>query len=101
MTRAAIHFGDQNHPMAKGMYRNSTRKICRLIAEQVAKTPMATNSTIALSTSKNFLIDYLFHNGEGEKEMLRGAELEEVMDRFQYLSSLNIRNVISSFCSRN
>jgi len=33
--------------------------------------------------------------------MLRGDELEEVMDRFQYLSSPNIRNVISSFHSNN
>jgi len=80
MTRAAIHYGDHNHPMAIGMYRDSMVKICRLIAEQVAKTPMATNSAIALCTSKDFLIDYLFYNGEEEKEMLRGEELEEVMD---------------------
>jgi len=51
---------------------------------------MATNSAIALSVNKDLLTDYLFHNGEGKKEMLRGEELEEVMDHFQYLSSPNI-----------
>jgi len=33
--------------------------------------------------------------------MLKREELEEVMDRFQYLSSPSIRNVISSFRSNN
>jgi len=54
-----------------------------------------------LSASKDFLTHYLFHNGKGEKEMLQGEEMEEVMDCFQYLSSPNIRNVISSFLSIN
>jgi len=101
MSRAAIHFGDHSHSVAKGMYRDSAEEIHRLIAKQMSRTPAATNSAIALSTSKDFLTAYLFHNREGEKEMLRGDELEEVMDRFQYLNSPNIRNVISSFCSNN
>jgi hypothetical protein len=83
------------------MYRDSTEKICELIGEQVAKTPTTTNSAIALSASKDFLTTYLFYNGEGKKEMLKGEEMEEVMDRFQFLSSPNIRNVISSFRSNN
>jgi len=75
--------------------------ICGLIVEQVAKTPTATNSTIALSTSKDFLTNYLFYNGEEKKQMLKEEEMEEVMDHFQYLSTPNIRNIISSFCSNN
>ena len=101
MTRAAIHLGYHGHPIARGMYRDSTEVICGLIAEQVAKTPTATNSAITLSTSKDFLGHYLFHNGEGEKKMLKLEEMEEVMDRFQYLSSPSICNVISSFRSNN
>ena len=101
MTRAAIHLGDHGHPVARGMYRDSTEVICGLIAEQVAKTPTATNSAITLSASKDFLEHYLFHNGEGEKKMLKAEEMEEVMDCFQYLSSPSIRNVISSFRSSN
>ena len=101
MTRATIHLGHHGHPVARSMYRDSTEVICGLIAEQVAKTPTATNSAITLSTSKDFLGHYLFHNGEGEKNMLKAKEMEEVMDRFQYLSSASIRNVISSFRSNN
>ena len=101
MTRAAIHLGDHGHPVARGMYRNSTEVICGLIAEKVAKTPTATNSTITLSASKDFLGHYLFHNGEGEKKMLKVEEMVEVMDRFQYLSSPSICNVISFFRSNN
>ena len=101
MTRAAIHLGHHGHPVAKGMYRDSTEVICGLIVEQVAKTPTATNSAITLSASKDFLGHYLFHNGEGEKKMLKPKEMEEVMDRFQYLSSPSICNVISSFRLNN
>jgi len=100
MSRTAIYFGNHSHPIAKGMYKDSAQEINGLIAEQVSKTLSATNSTIALSANKDFLIAYLFHN-EGEKEILRGEELEEVMDCFQYLNSPNIRNIISSFCSNN
>ena len=82
MTRGAIHLGHHGHPVARGMYRNSTEVICGLIAEQVAKTLIATNSAITLSASKDFLGFYLFHNGEGEKKMLKAEEMEEVMDRF-------------------
>ena len=82
MTRAAIHLGHHGHPVARGMYRDSTEVICGLIAEQVAKTPTATNSAITLSASKDFLGHYLFHNGEGEKKMLKPEDMEEVMDRF-------------------
>ena len=85
MTRAAIHLGKHYHPVAKGTYRDSAREISELIGEQVAKTPIATNSAIVLSASKEFLTSHLFHHGEGEKEILKGEEMEEVMDRFQML----------------
>ena len=101
MTRAATHLGKHSHLVAKGTYRDSAKEISELIAEQVAKTPTTTNSAIALSVSKDFLTNHLFHHGEGEKEILKGKEMEEVMDCFQMLSSPSIRNVISSFRSNN
>jgi len=76
ISRAAIHFGEHLHPIAKSMYRDSTQEICRLIVEQVAKTSTTTNSAIALSASKDFLSNYLFYNGEEEKEILKGEEME-------------------------
>ena len=90
ITRAAIHLGYHAHPVAKGMYRDSAFEICALIAEEVSKTPSATNSAIALLASKEFMSTYLFHSGEGNKKMLQGQELDEVIDRFQYLSSPSI-----------
>jgi len=60
-----------------------------------------TNLAIVLSTSEDFLCNYLFYNGEGEKEMLKGEKMEEVIDRFQHLSNPNIQNVISSFRLNN
>ena len=101
MTRVAIHLGKHSHPVAKGTYRDSAKEISELIVEQVAKTPTTTNSAIALSTSKDFLTNHLFHHGEGEKEILKGEEMEEVMDRFQMLSNPSIWNFISSFHSNN
>ena len=82
MTTAAIHLGHHGHPIARSTYRDSIEVICRLIAEQVAKTSTTTNSAITLSASKDFLGHYLFHNGEGEKKMLKAKEMEEFMDRF-------------------
>ena len=101
VSRAAIHLGHHGHPVAKGVYRDSASDICALIADEVTKTPSATNSAIALAASKEFLLGYLFHDGIGSKQMLQGSELDEVMDRFQFLSSPSIRNVISSFRSNN
>ena len=48
MTRVAIHLGKHSHPVAKGTYRDFAKEISELIAEQVAKTPTANNSAIAL-----------------------------------------------------
>ena len=101
MTRAAIHLGKHSHPVAKGTYRDSAREISELIADQVARIPTAANSAIALSTSKDFLTNHVFHHGEGEKQIMKDEEMEEVMDRFQMLSSPSIWNVISSFRSNN
>jgi len=82
MNRAAIHFRDQIHMVAKSIYRNCTSKIYKIIAEQISKTLTTTNFVIALSASKDFLMNYLFHHGEGKKVMLKGKEMEEVMDCF-------------------
>jgi len=101
MSRAAIHFRYHTYLAVKGMYRDPVEKISGLFVEQVAKTLTTTNCAIALFASKEFLRNYLFYNKEGEKEMLKGQELEEVIDSFQYLSSPNIRIVMLLFCSNN
>jgi hypothetical protein len=57
------------------------------------------NSTIALAASKKFLGGYLFHSGPGSKKMLWSKALEDVLDKFEILSSPNVQNMISSLRS--
>jgi hypothetical protein len=48
-----------------------------------------------MAASKEFLDKYLIHSGHGPKKMLRGQELEDVLDKFEHLSSPNLWNMIS------
>jgi hypothetical protein len=84
-----------NHPISDGICRETLDTISGLIALEVSKTPTAKNSAIAMAASKEFLDKYLIHNGPGPKKMLWGQELEDVLDKFEYLSSSNLRNTKS------
>jgi hypothetical protein len=48
-----------------------------------------------MATSKEFLDKYLIHSGPGPKKMLWDQELEDVLDKFEHLSSPNLRNMIT------
>jgi len=72
-----------------------------LLAHEVARTPNAKNSTIAMVTSKEFLDTFLIHNEPGPKEMLHNNALENVMDKFHLFSSPNVQNMISSLRNNN
>jgi hypothetical protein len=65
----------------------------------VSKTSTTKNSAIVLAASKEFLDGYYFHSGPGPKKILWHKALEDVLDKFEILSSPNLRNIISS--SRN
>jgi hypothetical protein len=52
-----------------------------------------------MAASKEFLDKYLIHTGPGPKKMLRGQELEDVLDKFEHLSSPNLGNTISLYKS--
>jgi hypothetical protein len=52
-----------------------------------------------MAASKEFLDKYLIHSGLGPKKMLRGQELEDVLDKFEHLSSPNLQNMISLYRS--
>jgi hypothetical protein len=54
---------------------------------------------IAMAASKEFLDKYLIHSGPRPKKMLRGQELEDVLDKFEHLSSPNLQNTISLYRS--
>jgi hypothetical protein len=84
-----------NHQVFDGIFQEILDTISGLIAQEVSKTPTAKNSAITMATSKEFLDGYLIHNGLGPKEMLGGKALEDVLDKFETLSSPNLRNMIS------
>ena len=52
-----------------------------------------------MATSKEFLDKYLIHTDLGPKKMLWGQELEDVLDKFEHLSSSNLRNTKSLYRS--
>jgi hypothetical protein len=99
MSRACIHLEMHNHPVSDGICRETLDTISGLIAQEVSKTPTAKNSAIAMAASKEFLDKYLIHSGPGPKKMLRGQELEDVLDKFEHLSSPNLWNLISLYRS--
>lgn len=97
MFRACIHLGNHVHPVAEGQCREILETVAELIVQEVAKTPSAKNSAIALAASKEFLETFLIHNGDGPKEMLREEALDKVMDKFQLFSSPSVRNIIATY----
>ena len=94
MTRACIHLGMHNHPIFDGICQETLDTISGLIAQEVSKTPTAKNSTNAMATSKEFLDKYLIYSGPGPKKMLWGQELDNILDKFEHLSSLSLQNII-------
>jgi hypothetical protein len=88
-----------NHSVFDGIYRETLDTISGLISQEVSKTPTAKNSAIVVAASKEFLDKYLIHTGPRPKKMLWGEELEDVLDKFEHLSSPNLRNTIS-LCRR-
>jgi hypothetical protein len=90
-----MHLGMYNHPVFDGICRETLNTISSLIAQEVSKTPIAKYFATAMAASKEFLDKHLIHSGPGPKKMLWGQELEDVLDKFEHLSSPNLRNIIS------
>jgi hypothetical protein len=79
-----------NYPISDGICQETLDTISGLISQQVSKTP-----TIPMAASKEFLDKYVIHSGPRPKKMLQGHELEDVLDKFEHLSSPNLQNMIS------
>lgn len=58
-------------------------------------TPILTNATIVMATSKQFLVDYHLKSSlQGEGHHLEGASLKVVMDKFTTLASPTCQNFV-------
>ena len=86
---AAIHTGHHVHPVSDGVCLDSLDLMYDYVAQEVAKTPNAKNSTIVMVASKKFFADWLLRPTLGQAH-LQGASLDSVMDKFSNLSSPNI-----------
>ena len=56
-----MHMGVHSHPVVVGVCRESESTIISLIGKQVERMPSATNSSIAMAASKEFLAKHLLH----------------------------------------
>ena len=52
MSRVCIHLGVHNHPVSSEVCRESLDMAYQCVANEVAKTPTANNSTIVMAASK-------------------------------------------------
>jgi hypothetical protein len=96
VSRAAVHIGTHEHPVADGDCREALEQIMT----QVARTPNARSSAIGMAVGKEFLLKGLLDkHGEGRK--LTKDELAQVFDRWAKLGSRSLRNLIAEarrFC---
>ena len=96
MTRACVHMGVHSHPVVVGVSRESESTIISLIGDQVERTPSATNSSIAMAASKEFLAKHLLRPKHCDATMTVD-DMKTVMEKYANLASPNIKNAISNF----
>jgi hypothetical protein len=94
MSRAAVHIGTHDHPVADGDCREAMDLIRDQIMTQVALTLNAKNSAIGMAVGKELLLKCLLvEHGEGRK--LTEDELAQVFDKWAKLGSKSLWNLIS------
>jgi hypothetical protein len=97
MTRACVHLGIHEHPVKVGEDHEMKQRTCKLIEEQVERTPKATTSAIVMEVSKE-LVGGLLIDPKGA--LVRKYELEEpvlVLEKYKYMNSPSIKNDFSAF----
>jgi hypothetical protein len=97
MTRACLHLGVHKHLVKVGKDQEIKERTCKLIEEQVDRTPKATNSAIVMEASKE-LVGELPIDPEGAP--VRKFDLEEllpVLEKCKYMSSPSIKNDVTAF----
>ena len=93
MTRACVHFGTHDHPVATGECREAMDIIREKVKEQVSKTPHAKASAISLAVGKELLMKGLVdESGEGKK--LSEEDFSQVIQKWSALSSPCVNNMI-------
>jgi hypothetical protein len=97
MTRACMHLGLHEHPMKVGENQEIKERMRKLIGEQVKKTPKATNSTIVIEATKEFVGELLIDPEGAPTRRFYLEELVPALNMWKYLSSSSIKNDVTAF----
>jgi hypothetical protein len=97
MTCACMHLGIHEHPEKVGEDQEIKERTCKLIEEQVERTPKTTNFAIVMEASKE-LVGELLIDPEGAP--VRKYDLEElvpILKKGKYMSFPSIKNNVTAF----
>ena len=93
MSRACIHFGTHEHPVAKDNCRAAMEQIQDTVMSQVAKTPTAKSSAIEIGVGKELLMKGLIDEDSNGKAFSED-ELNLIFEKWSSLSSSTLNNLI-------
>lgn len=99
LTRACVHIGRHAHPVALGECRETIQTVKKLVREEVARSPGAPASAIALAVSKNWLATAMLAPVGETATPFDLTSMKDFMGRFKNISSPNIRNHVHFFKS--
>jgi hypothetical protein len=97
MTRASVHLDIHEHPMKNGEYQDFEDRSRTLLAEQVERTPHATNSSIVMEATKELVGELLLRPEGAPAKTFTFEELVPILDKCRYMSSPSIKNDVTSF----
>jgi hypothetical protein len=97
MTRACVHLGIHKHPVKNREYQDFKDHSRTLLAEQVERTPHATNSSIVMEATKELLGELLLRPEGAPAKTFTSEELVPVLNKCRYMSSPSIKNDVTSF----
>ena len=93
MSRACIHFGTHEHPVAKDNCRAAMEQIRDTLMAQVAKTPTTKANAIEMAVGKELLMKGLIDEDDNGKALLED-ELNLIFEKWSSLSSSTLNNLI-------
>ena len=93
MSRACIHFGTHEHPVAKGNCRAAMEQIRDTMMAQVAKTLTTKASTIKIVVGKELLMKGLIDEDSNGKALSQN-ELNLIFEKWSKMSSSTLNNLI-------
>ena len=96
ISRAYTYLGFHDHHVSNGTCHESSDMAYQCVAKEVMKTPIAKNSTIAMTSSKQFSPHYLLQSptNNERRHHLIGSSLEIVMDKFSALTFPNSHDFV-------